>query len=121
MLMDMLMLFIIITFVLFILSVYTMETNPFLAIPLVMGGMVFSVLCTYGLWDVEYFYIGYNASVGNTSTHIYSTMDYGDPYSYIFVLLFFIFILLFIRSGWNLWTEALETEGQLDYRNRRGR
>ena len=122
MIMDMLMLFIVITVILFFVSVFLMEDNPMLSIPFIMLGMIFSILVTYGLWDVEYFYIGYNASVGNTSTYTYSTMSYGDPYSYIFVLLFFIFVVLFIRSGMNMWRDALETKGEMNYTgNRRGR
>ena len=122
MIMDMLMLFIVITLILFFVSVFLMEDYPLLSIPFIMLGMIFSILVTYGLWDVEYFYIGYNASVGNTSTYTYSTMSYGDPYSYIFVLLFFIFVVLFIRSGMNMWRDALETKGEMNYTgNRRGR
>jgi len=116
MLMDMLILFIILTIILFILSVYTMEDEPKLALAFIMLGMVFSVLCAYGLWKVEYFYTGYNATVGNTSSYLYSTYNYGDPYSYVFVLVFFIYVILFFKTGFNLWKEALETPGQIDYR-----
>ena len=59
MLFDMLILFIIITLILFFVSVYLMETNPGLSLPFITLGMIFSILCTYGMWDVEYFYIGY--------------------------------------------------------------
>jgi len=115
MIMDVLILFIIITIILFFVSVFTMEDNPILSIPFIMLGMVFSVLCTYGFWDVEYFYVGYNATTGNTSTHIYSTMDYGNPYGYIFMLMFFIFFVLFFRAGFNTWTDALQTKGEMNY------
>ena len=122
MIVDILILFIVITLILFFISVFTMEDNPLISIPFIMLGMIFSILVTYGLWDVEYFYVGYNASVGNTSTYTYSTMGYGDPYGYIFVLLFFIFVVLFIRSGMNMWRDALETKGEMNYNsNRRGR
>ena len=83
-----------------------------------MLGMIFSVLCTYGMWDVEYFYVGYNASSGLTNTSLYSTMSYGDPYGYIFMVLFFIFFIFFIRAGMNLWKEALQAQGEMDYRTR---
>ena len=120
MLFDMLVLFIVITIILFFISVFTMEDNPVWSIPFIMLGMVFSILCTYGLWDVEYFYVGYNATEGNTSTYMYSTYSYGDPYGYIFVLLFFIFVILFFRAGMNMWLDALKTQGQMEY-TRRGR
>ena len=89
-----------------------------MALPIIMIGMVFSVLCTYGMWDVEYLYIGYNATVGNTSTYVFSTMDYGDPYSYIFVLFFFIFFIFFFKAGFNMWTEALKTQGEIGFKSR---
>ena len=118
MIMDMLILFIVITLILFFVSVFLMEDYPLISLPFIMLGMIFSILVTYGLWDVEYFYVGYNASVGNTSTYTFSTMSYGDPYSYIFVLLFFIFVVLFFRAGMNTWRDALETQGEMDYRMR---
>jgi len=95
-----------------------MEDTPVISIPFIMCGMIFSILCTYGFWNVEYFYVGYNASVGNTTTAMYSTMNYGDPYSYIFMLMFFIFFILFFRAGFNMWKDALKTEGEMDYRTR---
>ena len=98
-----------------------MESNPMLSLPFITLGMVFSILCTYGFWDLEYYYVDFNATFGNSSLGNYATMDYGDPYSYIFVLVFFIFVVIFFRAGWNLWKEALATEGQIPYRriNRR--
>jgi hypothetical protein len=92
-----------------------MEDNPMLAIPFIMVGMIFSILCTYGMWNVEYFYIGYNASIGNTSSYFVSTDVYGDPYSYIFVLMFFVFTVLFVKTGFNMWRDALETKAEMDY------
>ena len=119
MIIDVLILFIIITIILFFVSVFLMEDNPLISIPFIMMGMIFSILCTYGFWDVEYLYTGYNATEGNSSIYTFSTMDYGDPYGYIFVLLFFIFVALFIRAGMNMWREALETQGEMNYTKRR--
>jgi hypothetical protein len=93
-----------------------MESNPMISIPFIMLGMIFSILCTYGFWDVEYFYVGYNASVGNSSTYIYSTSSYGEPYSYIFMFVFFIFVVLFFRAGFNTWRDALKTENEMSYK-----
>lgn len=118
MIVDILLLFIIITIILLFVSVFTMEDTPLISIPFIMCGMIFSILCTYGFWNVEYFYVGYNASVGNTSTYMYSTIDYGNPYGYIFVLMFFIFCILFIRCGMNMWRDALQTKGEMNYRIR---
>lgn len=115
MIFDMLVLFIAITLICLILSIFVMEDNPMLAIPFIMVGMIFSILCTYGMWNVEYFYIGYNASIGNTSSYFVSTDVYGDPYSYIFVLMFFVFTVLFVKTGFNMWRDALETKAEMDY------
>lgn len=116
MLIDMLILFIIITIIVFFITLFIIDDKPIIALPLIMIGMVFSVLCTYGMWNVEYFYVGYNATVGNSSSYTFSTMTYGDPYSYIFVLFFFVFVILFFKAGWNLWKEALLTQGEMDYK-----
>ena len=121
MLFDMLIIFVILSVIFFIISVFLMEDKPMIAIPFIMLGMIFCVLCTYGFWNVEYFYVGYNSTVGNTSSYIYSTTDYGNPYSYVFMVFFYIYVLLFIRSGWNMWKEALETKGEMDYRKRDNR
>lgn len=115
MIFDMLVLFIAVTLICLILSIFVMEDNPMLAIPFIMIGMIFSILCTYGMWNVEYFYIGYNATVGNTTSYFASTDVYGDPYSYIFVVLFFVFVILFIKDGANMWRDALETKAEMDY------
>jgi len=93
-----------------------MEDYPMLSIPFVMIGMIFSVLCTYGMWNIETVYIGYNASYGNTSAEIYSNANYGNPYSYIFMFIFFVCVIVFFRIGWNLWKKALETQGEMEYK-----
>lgn len=112
---DILILFIIITIILFLLTLFIIDDKPMTALPLIMIGMVFSILCTYGMWNVEYFYVGYNATVGNSSSYTFSTMSYGDPYSYIFVLFFFVFVVLFFKAGFNMWKEALQTQGEMEY------
>ena len=118
MLLNLLIIFIILTIIFLFLSFFTMEDYPMLGIPFVMIGMIFSVLCTYGLWNIETVYIGYNATFGNTSAEIYSDTSYGEPYSYIFMFLFFVFVLVFFRIGWNLWQEAIETQGEMNYRKK---
>jgi len=118
MFMDLLILFIVFSILFFILSVWLMENNPKLSIPFIMLGMIFTILVTYGLWEVEMLYVSYNASSGLTNTSIYNTMSYGDPYSFIFALFFFFYLILFFRAGFNMWREALETQGKINYRIR---
>lgn len=121
MFMDILMLFIILSIIFFILSIYLMEEKPIIGMPFIMLGMIFTILVAYGLWDVEVLYVNYNASSGLTNTSIYTTTVYGDPYSYIFVLFFFIFMVLFFRTGFNMWREALQTQGEMNYRTKDNR
>jgi len=88
-----------------------MEENPMLAIPLIMVNMIFIVIITYGFFDVEWFYI----ALDGTPT-IYSTMEYGNPYAFIFSMFFFIHVMLFVKTGFNIWKEAGETKGELNVR-----
>lgn len=121
MMLEMLMLFIILSIILFILILFFMEDTPMIAIPLIMVNMIFIVIITYGFWDVEWFYTAYNSTVGNSTAYLYSTDSYGEPYSYIFFMFFLIHVLLFIRVGWVLWKQALDTPGEMDYYNKNKR
>jgi len=102
----------------FILTVYTLEDNPYLSLAFVTLGMIFSVLCAYGLWKVDFMTVGYNATNGTTENSIFYTYNYGDPYSYIFVLLFFIFVILFMVAGFKSWKHALKQKGELDLKTK---
>lgn len=103
MLIEMLLIFIIVSVILFIFSLYTMEENPMLAIPLIMVNIVFVVLIMYGITYVEWFYI----AADGTPT-IYSTMTYANPYAYVFLVFMFIQIMLLIKTGFNLVQEGLK-------------
>lgn len=118
MFMEMLLLFVVIVIIMLILSVYTMDESPSLSIPLIMVGIIFTVLCAYGVWNVEYIYVGTNVTTGLMESQIYSTDSYGNPYSYIFMTLCFIFVMFFFRAGFNLWKESLQTKGQMDLKKR---
>jgi len=119
--MELLIIFIILTILFFIISIITMEDNPKLSIPFIMMGMIMSILCSYGIWRVDFLYVDYNATFGNSSIIMYSSWDYGDPYSYIFIFIFFIFFIMFFRAGFNMWKEALMTQGEMNYNNRKGK
>jgi len=122
MLAEILALFIVITIVMFVISVMIVDEMPQLSIPFIIVGMIFCILCSYGMWDVETQYIGYNATHGNTTFYTHSTMSYGDPYSYVFMFFFFIFVLLFFRAAWRYLEEAQKTKGELNLKTRyRGR
>ena len=113
-----LIIFIIVTLIMLIITIFMIEEQPYMAIPFIIIGMIFSVLCTYGVWKVEW------AVLQSDNTFVIESVSYGEPYSYVFVLIFFIFMMLFIKAGFNTWKQALETKAEMDYHlkmKRRGR
>jgi len=119
MFMDLLIIFIVLSVIFLILSIVFMESDkPSLAIPFIMLGMIFIILCAYGCWNVEIAYTGTNITTGGTDLNVYSTVSYGDPYSFVFVFFFFVYLGIFFRTGYNMWKLALE-EGGVDTRNRK--
>ena len=106
MLMDMLIIFIVITVILFILTVFIMDDYPILAIPFIFAGMVFTILCSYGFFDVGIFYIGQNSTTGELAPFVYSDVSYGEMYPWIFFFVFILYMILFVRVGFNIWVEA---------------
>ena len=115
----MLMIFIIITIILFILSVFIMDDNPILAIPIIFAGMVFTILCSYGFFNVDTVYMGQNTTTGNIEPMIYQNPEYGEMYPWIFFFVFILFVILFIRVCFNIWVEAHQTPGEMNYNNHR--
>ena len=116
MIFDMLIIFAIVTIICFIISVFLLEDYPQVAVAFIVLGMIFSVVTTYGFFDVEIFYTSYNATLGNTTAQIYKTDQYGNPYGYIFFVMFFMFMLLFFRAGWNCVNEAMDKDSDLKHR-----
>ena len=111
MLSDFLFIFIVITFICFFLTLllFIMDYTVF-SFPVIMMGMITSILCTYGLWDVEYRELGYNSTSG-LSESITTSVDYGDPYGYLFFIIFFIFAAFFIYAIFQSWSNMLANEG----------
>ena len=112
------MIFIVITIILFILSFFVMEDMPILAIPFIFAGMIFTVLCAYGFFDVGTFYIGQNITTGNLEPGIYSDESYGIMFPWIFFFIFILYMFLFVKVGFNLLKEANETKGEMNYKRR---
>ena len=102
-------LFIVVTLVSILISAYLMEENPIISIPFIMIGLIFSVICAYGVWNVEW------AVLHSDNTLVLESADYGIPYTFVFVFLFFVFVLFFFRAGFNLYKEAIETKGEFTY------
>lgn len=110
MILSMLYLFIGLIALFFILSVYLMEMKPSVSIPFIMMGMIFCILVVYGLWNVEI------PVMRSDDVFLLETVSYGDPYSYVFVLWFFIYLVMFLRAGFNMWHEALQTKGEMRFK-----
>ena len=113
-----LMIFIIVTILMLVITIFMVEEQPYMSIPFVIIGMIFSVLCAYGVWKVEW------AVLQSDNTFVLESASYGEPYSYVFVLIFFIFMMLFVKAGFNTWKQALEKKAEMDYNlkmQRRGR
>lgn len=119
MMMDMLIIFIVISIILFILTVFVMDDMPMLAIPFIFAGMIFAILCAYGFFDVGTFYVGQNITTGNLEASVYSDESYGVMYPWVFFFVFILYVFLFVKVAFNIWKEANETRGQIDYRRRR--
>jgi len=139
MLFDMLVLFIIVTIILFILICYFLFVeninsktddeiaadakkahigNWKIALILIMVNLIFIVLVTYGFYNVEYFHTGvFNATTGLYEPGIYKT-DVYYSYSFVFYGFFFIHILLFFKAGYDALQDSLRTKGQIDYNTR---
>lgn len=117
MIFDMLMLFVAVSIILLIITVFIIEEEPMLAVVFIIIGMIFSALSSYGFFDVDYFYAGYNSTLGNTTGYMYSDLSYYDPYAWVFFFVFLVYCLLFVKAGFNTWRQALETKGEINYRS----
>ena len=102
-----LLIFIIITLLMLMITIFMVEDQPYMVIPFIMIGMIFSVLCTYGVWNVEW------AVLQNDNTFVMESTSYGEPYSYVFMLIFFIFMMLFIKAGFNTWRQELDKKSEM--------
>lgn len=121
MLLEMLIIFIVIAVILFVISVLFMDDSPMIAVPIIFAGMIFTILCSYGFFDIGTVYIGQNLTTGAIEPMVYSNESYGVGYPWVFFFMFILFAVLFIRVGFNLVMEARSTQGEMNYsmRNRR--
>ena len=90
--------FMLLSLICLFLTIFLILDWPILSIPVILMGMIFSILSTYGLWSIEKLDTGYNSTTGVTET-VTTTLNYGDPYSYIFMIIFFIFSILFLYAS----------------------
>jgi len=129
MMLEMLILFIIISLILFLLIIEVLfyQDSPTAkpkpgqhignwrpAIPLISVNWLFIILSAYGFYKVEWFYNShYWVGNGTYEAAIYSTESY-YYLSYVFYVFFLIHGVLFVKAGFDAWMDAASTEGQLD-------
>ena len=118
MIFDMLILFVAISVILLVITVFMIEDEPGLAVVFIIVGMIFSALSSFGFFEVEYFYSNFNSKTGNTTGYMYSNTSYYDPYAWVFFFVFVVYCLLFVKAGFNMWKQALETKGEINYKRR---
>lgn len=133
MMLEMLILFVIISIVLFLLIIETLfyQDSPTAkpkdgehignwkpAIPLITVNWLVIILATFGFYSVEWLYTSrYWAGNGTYQVSIYNTSEY-YYFAYVFYVFFFIHVILFFYAGWMAWKESLLTEGEIDYHKR---
>lgn len=131
MMLEMLILFIIITIILFLLTIDALffqdsptakpklgqhigNWRPVLAyIPV---NLIFIVLCAYGMYNIEWFYNShYWSGNGTYQAAIYSTTQY-NYYAIVFYAFFMINCVLLVKAGYDAVQDGLSTEGEMNYR-----
>lgn len=133
MMVEMLLLFIIVSFILFLLIIDTLfyQDSPTAqpkpgqhignwkpAVALISVNLFFIVLAAYGFYEIEWTYTSkYFSGNGTYMMDIYSTEKY-YYLAYIFYVFFLIHVILFVKAGWDSWKDALSTKGEMDYRLR---
>ena len=136
MMLEMLIIFIIISFILFLLIIETLfyQDSPTAkprpgehignwrpAVVLISVNWLFIVLSAYGFYEVEWFYNShYWSGNGTYQAAIYSTDSY-YYFAYVFYVFFLIHCILFFYAGWCAVKDARTTEGEMDYRLKSGR
>jgi len=127
---EMLIIFIIISFILFILIIETLfyQDSPTAqpkqgqhignwrpAVALISVNLLFIVLCTFGFYEIDWMHTSkYFSGNGTYMVDIYSTDQY-YYLAYIFYAFFLIHCILFIKAGWDAWQDALSTKGEMNY------
>ena len=136
MMLEMLLIFIIISIILFLLIIDALffQDSPTAkprpgehignwrpAVALISVNLLFIVLSAYGFYKIEWTYTtNYWSGNGTFAYGIYST----DSYYYlsiIFYAFFLIHCILFVKAGYDAWQDGLSTQGEIDYKKRRMR
>lgn len=110
MLENMLMLFIVISFILFVLSVFMVDSEPFLAIPFIIAGIIFCGLCIFGFFQVDTVTMGVNVTSGDYEAMLFSIKDQYEPYVWVYMLFVFLHCILFVKAAVNVLRDSVKGE-----------
>ena len=114
MMLEMLLVFIVLTVFLLIMSVLLVDEYPHIASIIIIIGLLLSVLVSFGFFKVEHSFSGFNATSGNMEFHIYNDTSYQGAYPIVGLFLGLVFTALLIRVIFNYLkdsTEGIETMG----------
>jgi len=109
MLLDLLAIFIMITIQLFIISAVMVEENPSIAIIFIVAGMFFTVYCVFGFASVD-------IVLGDGTVHTDTT--YLEAYGWGFFFFFILYVMLFVRAGFNYTQQKIEEAERRPKNNR---
>lgn len=96
---DLLIIFVIVSILLFIISAVLSEENPRLSIIFIITGLIFTLYASFGFVQVEYL-------LGDGT--VYTDESYGPAFSIGFIFLGLLYVLLFFYAGFNYMRQVLE-------------
>jgi Ca2+/Na+ antiporter len=99
MLIDLLAIFILITVLLFIISAIMVEENPTMSIIFIIAGMFFTVYCVFGFASID-------VVLGDGT--VYSNTTYLEAYGWGFFFMFILYVMLFVKAGFNYLNDRVE-------------
>ncbi len=119
MILELLIIFIIITILMLMFAMILIEEYLDLAIIAVMVGIFFAVITSYGFINVEYYTSGFNVTSGNIENHVFQITGYNEPYPIVFLMIVFFFVALFFKIAFKIWKKSLEGAEIDSYKKRR--
>lgn len=109
MLESILIVYIILSALLFVLCVLLMEDKPWLAVPLVMVGVIFSTMCVFGFFQVDVPMMVYNSTSEAYEPSLLSVTDQYVPYVWVYFLFVLIYGLVFVKAMFNILVKSVDT------------
>ena len=99
MLVDLLLIFIIISVLLFIISAIMVEENPSLSVIFIIAGLMFTTYAAFGFIKIDYLL---------PDGTLYTDSSYGEAYGWGFFFFAMLYALLFVKAGFNYLKQKAE-------------